>query len=78
MPSLTSFQRLSPSTPNLILTFSPALIDEINSTYSTGALLSTTSSQQGETIPGIAHAVVIESEEGQIRKKTVNRKRRIE
>lgn len=27
---------------------------------STGALLSTTSSQQGETIPGIAHAVVIE------------------
>ena len=26
----------------------------------TGALLSTTSSQQGETIPGIAHAVVIE------------------
>ena len=27
---------------------------------STGALMSTTSSQQGETIPGIAHAVVIE------------------
>ena len=27
---------------------------------STGALLSTTSSQQGETIPGIAHAVIIE------------------
>ena len=27
---------------------------------STGALLSTTSAQQGETIPGIAHAVVIE------------------
>jgi len=27
---------------------------------STGALLSTTSSQQGETIPGIAHAVVVE------------------
>ncbi len=27
---------------------------------STGALLSTTSSQQGESIPGIAHAVVIE------------------
>jgi len=27
----------------------------------TGALLSTTSSQQGDTIPGIAHAVVIES-----------------
>ena len=30
---------------------------------STGALLSTTSSQQGETIPGIAHAVVVEAEE---------------
>ena len=27
---------------------------------STGALLSTTSAQQGETIPGIAHAIVIE------------------
>lgn len=27
---------------------------------STGALLSTTSAQQGETIPGIAHAVIIE------------------
>ena len=26
---------------------------------STGALLSTLSSQQGETIPGIAHAIVI-------------------
>ena len=30
---------------------------------STGALLSTTSSQQGETIPGIAHAIVIEKGE---------------
>lgn len=29
----------------------------------TGALLSTTSSQQGETIPGIAHAVAIERDE---------------
>ena len=28
---------------------------------STGALLSTTSSQQGESIPGIAHAVAIEA-----------------
>lgn len=27
----------------------------------TGALMSVTSSQQGETIPGIAHAVVLES-----------------
>jgi stage V sporulation protein AD len=27
---------------------------------STGALLSTTSAQQGETIPGIAHAVIVE------------------
>ena len=27
---------------------------------STGALVSTTSTQQGETIPGIAHAVIIE------------------
>jgi stage V sporulation protein AD len=27
----------------------------------TGALMSSTSSQQGETIPGIAHAVVVES-----------------
>lgn len=30
---------------------------------STGALLSTTSLQQGESIPGIAHAITIESEE---------------
>jgi stage V sporulation protein AD len=28
---------------------------------STGALMSTTSSQQGESIPGVAHAVVLES-----------------
>jgi len=28
----------------------------------TGALLSTTSSQQGDTIPGIAHAVVLEAD----------------
>ncbi len=28
----------------------------------TGALLSTTSSQQGETIPGVAHAIVLEGE----------------
>ena len=27
----------------------------------TGALMSVTSSQQGESIPGIAHAVVLES-----------------
>ena len=27
----------------------------------TGALLSSVSSQQGESIPGIAHAVVVES-----------------
>ena len=27
----------------------------------TGALMSPTSSQQGETIPGVAHAVVLES-----------------
>lgn len=32
---------------------------------STGALLSTISPFQGESIPGIAHAVVLESEEGQ-------------
>ena len=31
---------------------------------STGALMSTTSSQQGETIPGVAHAVVLESPQG--------------
>ncbi|MBQ1946930.1 MAG: stage V sporulation protein AD, partial [Clostridia bacterium] len=30
----------------------------------TGALLSPTTSQQGETIPGIAHAVVIEGVAG--------------
>ena len=30
----------------------------------TGALLSTTSSQQGETIPGVAHAVVLERDDG--------------
>ena len=30
----------------------------------TGALMSTTSSQQGETIPGVAHAVVLESPQG--------------
>ncbi len=29
----------------------------------TGALLSTTTSQQGETIPGVAHAVILEGEE---------------
>lgn len=29
----------------------------------TGALLSTTSSQQGETIPGIAHAIVLEADQ---------------
>jgi len=28
----------------------------------TGALMSTTASQQGETIPGICHAIVIESD----------------
>lgn len=28
----------------------------------TGALMSTTASQQGETIPGVSHAIVIESE----------------
>ena len=40
----------------------------------TGALLSTTSSQQGETIPGISHAVVIESGENlDIEKKTKGR-----
>lgn len=33
----------------------------------TGALMSTTSSQQGETIPGVAHAVVLESPEGRAR-----------
>ena len=27
----------------------------------TGALMSTTASQQGETIPGVSHAIVIES-----------------
>jgi stage V sporulation protein AD len=31
---------------------------------STGALLSTTSIQQGESIPGIAHAVVIDMNRG--------------
>jgi len=31
----------------------------------TGALLSTTSSFQGESIPGIAHAIVLESEKGE-------------
>lgn len=30
----------------------------------TGALMSTTSSQQGESIPGVAHAVVLEHAEG--------------
>ena len=28
----------------------------------TGALLSTTSSQQGDSIPGIAHAIVLEAD----------------
>ena len=42
----------------------------------TGALLSTTSSQQGETIPGISHAVVIEygEDENNLKYKT-NKKR---
>lgn len=35
----------------------------------TGALLSSTSTQQGDTIPGIAHAVVIESEDEKTTKK---------
>lgn len=35
----------------------------------TGALLSSTSTQQGDTIPGIAHAVVIECEEEKTSKK---------
>lgn len=35
----------------------------------TGALLSTTSSQQGDTIPGISHAVVIESDGGKTNSK---------
>lgn len=30
----------------------------------TGALMSLTSSQQGESIPGVAHAVVLESPQG--------------
>ena len=30
----------------------------------TGALLSTTATQQGESVPGVCHAIVIESEEG--------------
>ena len=43
----------------------------------TGALLSTTSSQQGETIPGIAHAVVIESEpENTIKEQTGTKKKK--
>lgn len=29
----------------------------------TGALMSTTATQQGETIPGVCHAIVLESEE---------------
>ena len=32
----------------------------------TGALMSTTSSQQGETIPGIAHAIVLEHDGGDV------------
>ena len=35
----------------------------------TGALLSSTSTMQGDTIPGIAHAVVIESYEPEIKSK---------
>ncbi|MDY2696535.1 MAG: stage V sporulation protein AD, partial [Eubacteriales bacterium] len=35
----------------------------------TGALLSSTSTQQGDTIPGVAHAVVIESDEEKTSKK---------
>ena len=40
----------------------------------TGALLSTTSSQQGETIPGIAHAVVIETYQEDKKLKKENKK----
>ena len=29
----------------------------------TGALMSTTASQQGDSIPGVCHAIVLESEE---------------
>ena len=43
---------------------------------STGALMSTTSSQQGDTIPGIAHAVEIERvEEESVIKQTVTKKK---
>ena len=40
----------------------------------TGALLSTTSSQQGDTIPGIAHAVVIESDDDKPKSKLIKSK----
>lgn len=41
---------------------------------STGALMSTTSSQQGDTIPGIAHAVELEYVTPKIEKETLNLK----
>lgn len=43
----------------------------------TGALLSTTSSQQGDTIPGISHAVVIESGENTTKKTKQSTKKKV-
>ena len=44
----------------------------------TGALLSSTSTQQGDTIPGIAHAVVIESFEPEQKMKKISKKEKSE
>ena len=42
----------------------------------TGALMSTTASQQGETIPGVCHAIVVESDyEMKASKKKINEKK---
>ena len=43
----------------------------------TGALMSTTASQQGETIPGVCHAIVIESDVEENKKIDRNKKRRV-
>ncbi len=43
----------------------------------TGALMSTTASQQGETIPGVCHAIVIESDIEENKKIDQNKKRRV-
>ena len=44
----------------------------------TGALMSTTATQQGETIPGICHAIVLESEQFVVENENKKQKQKIQ